>query len=271
MNIKETIKRRLRPRLSSSQRDFLRPIQFGRLWRNMEYFVYSNLYRNNLSKLALAFGSDKAGDHSYTQHYQQHFQFLRRKKLNILEIGIGGYGDSKRGGESLRMWKSYFSKSNIFGIDIQDKHFHDEYRIRTFQGSQIDDNFIMKVVDAIGNIDIIIDDGSHYNNHVIESFKLLFPALSIGGIYVVEDLQTSYWTEIAGIDWGGSKDLNAPHTSMNFFKCLIDGLNYEEYMDHEYQPKYFDKHIVSMHFYHNILFIFKGKNDEGSNMLGKRF
>jgi hypothetical protein len=43
-----------------------------------------------------------------------------RKKLNILEIGIGVYKRSQDGGEFLRMWKVYFPKSIIYGIDIYD-------------------------------------------------------------------------------------------------------------------------------------------------------
>lgn len=233
--------------------------------------LYCLLYRNNLSNLAVVFGSDKKGGHYYAQHYQHHFESLRHKKLNILEIGVGGYANPRDGGQSLRMWKAYFSKSHIFGIDIYDKTFHDEKRIKTFRGSQIDGNFLNKVAQEIGEIDIIIDDGSHYNDHVIKTFNILFPMLSPKGIYVAEDLQTSYWSEIAGQSWGGSGDLTAPHTSMNFFKSLLDGLNYEEFMSNEYVPSYFDRHIVSMHFYHNLVFIYKGLNNEGSNMLGKRF
>jgi demethylmacrocin O-methyltransferase len=72
-------------------------------------------------------------------------------------------------------------------------------------------------------------------------------------------------------DWGGASDLNAPHTSVNFLKSLVDCLNYEEFTLEGYKPSYFDRHIVGMHFYHNLAFIQKGDNDEGSNWLGKRF
>jgi hypothetical protein len=229
------------------------------------------LYRNNLSQLAILFRSDKHGQHYYTQHYQRHFKILRREKLNILEIGVGGYKNPKAGGGSLRMWKVYFPKSHIFGVDIYDKTYHNEKRIKTFCGSQIDEEFLKRVVREIGSVDIIIDDGSHYNDHVITTFKILFPLLSPKGIYIVEDVQTSYWSEFGGINWGGSSDLAAPYTSMNFFKSLIDGLNYEEFTSEEYTPTYFDKHIIAMHFYHNLIFIYKGLNNEGSNALGKRY
>lgn len=259
MKISPAIKSRIKKRLSYSQK------------RVVKRFLYGVLYGNNLSKLAVAFGTGKEGSHYYAKHYQHNFESLRRKKLNILEIGIGGYKDPRRGGGSLRMWKAYFPKSHIFGIDIYDKAYHNEYRIKTFKGNQADGKFLRKIAGEIGGIDIIIDDGSHYNDHVITTFKILFPLMSPNGIYVVEDLQTSYWENLEGESWGGSKDLAAPHTSMNFFKSLTDGLNYEEFMDDEYIPSYFDKHIVSMHFYHNLVFIYKGSNSEGSNRLGKRF
>ena len=190
------------------------------LFERQRRSVKSFLYRNDLSKLALLYGSDKQGSHYYTQHYQRHFEALRRKELNILEIGIGGYEDPKSGGASLRMWKAYFPESRIFGIDIYDKKYHDEERIRTFQGSQTDANFLKRVVEEIGPVDIIIDDGSHYNTHVIASFQTLFRLLAPKGIYVVEDTQTSYWSSVAGVQWGGSSDLTAAYTSINFFKVL---------------------------------------------------
>jgi len=259
MSISSLARAQLRTRLKEPQK------------RVVKHFLYSLLYRNDLSKMAVAFGTDKSGGHFYTKHYQYHFEPLRRKKLNILEIGIGGYDNPCDGGNSLRLWKAYFPNSLIFGIDIHDKSYHDEHRIKTFKGSQVDGDFLRKIAESIGTIDIIIDDGSHYNNHVIATFKLLFPLMSSDGIYVAEDLQTSYWEKnLSGQNWDGSKDLTASHTSMNFFKSLADGLNFEEFTVDDYAASYFDKHIVSMHFYHNLVFIYKGLNNEGSNVSGKR-
>jgi hypothetical protein len=230
----------------------------NRMRARMRAFGHSG----NLARLATVFGSDKEGAHHYTQHYDRHFRRLRYERLNILEIGIGGYDDPVAGGGSLRMWKAYFPRARVFGIDIYDKAAHDERRIKTFQGSQVDEAFLHRVANEIGTIDIVIDDGSHHNEHVIETFRILFPLLSPNGIYVVEDLQTSYWDDG---NWGGSKDLAAPHTSMNFFKCLADGLNYEEYRVAGYVPSYYDRHVVGVQFYHNLVFVSKGANQEGSN------
>ncbi|MFH1671589.1 MAG: class I SAM-dependent methyltransferase [Candidatus Portnoybacteria bacterium] len=221
------------------------------------------IFSKNLRKLAKLSGTDKLTGHSYIQHYDNHFRDLRNKKLNILEIGVGGYNTPNQGGRSLRMWKYYFPKSNIYSMDIYDKSPIEEDRIKIFKGSQADESFLRDVYKKIGSLDIVIDDGSHLNKDVIASFKVLFPLLNIGGIYVVEDTQTSYWPDLGG----DSDNLNNPAASMNFFKGLADCLNYEEFIKPGYTPSYYDKHIVAIHFYHNLIFIYKGYNNEGSNLI----
>jgi hypothetical protein len=226
--------------------------------RQLRHLTSRLLLGDNLDALAIFFNTDKNISHAYTKHYQQHFQPLRHKQINILEIGIGGYNIPTGGGHSLRMWKSYFPRANIYGLDIYDKSPHNEQRIKTYKGSQTDDVLLKRIVQEIGGVDVVIDDGSHINSHVIKTFQILFPLLNPAGIYAIEDLQTSYWeTDSAGFDWGGSKDLEAPFTSMNYLKRLIDGLNYEEFTKENYLSSYFDGHITALHFYHNLAFIYK--------------
>jgi demethylmacrocin O-methyltransferase len=54
---------------------------------------------------------------------------------------------------------------------------------------------------------------------------------------------------------------------MDFFKSLADCLNHQEYLIPDYKPSYFDKKIISMHFYHNLIFVYKGDNNEKSNLV----
>jgi hypothetical protein len=218
----------------------------------------------DLPALAAYFGTDKWGAHWYAQHYQTHFAPLRRKPIRLLEIGVGGYADPQSGGESLRMWKAYFPNGLIYGLDLADKRAHDEPRIRTLQGSQDDETLLKSISAQYGPFDIIIDDGSHVNAHVLKSFGVLFPLLSENGLYVVEDTQTAYWPEFGGAP---AADHAAP-TSMNVLKALVDGLNHREFpRTGELSPSYVERHVVAMHFYHNLVFIQKGLNDELSNIL----
>jgi hypothetical protein len=150
-------------------------------------------YRDDLNRLALLFHTEKWGSHWYTQHYQRYFQSLKDKRLNVLEFGVGGYENSSEGGESLRMWKAYFRNSRIVGIDLYDKAQLCEHRIDIRQCDQTDAESLKRLSDEYGGFDIVIDDGSHLNEHVIKTFHVLFPLLRHNGIYVVEDLQTAYW------------------------------------------------------------------------------
>jgi hypothetical protein len=155
----------------------------------------------------------------------------------------------------------YLGVSHYGCGDIFDKSFLQEKRIKIFKGSQVDIDFLENVCKQAGVFDLIIDDGSHINEHVIKSFEFLFPKLKKGGIYVIEDTQTSYWEAYGGT----STDFNRAGTIYHYFKSLIDCLNNVEFVIEDYKKSYFDKHIIGMHFYHNMIFIYKGDNNELSN------
>lgn len=205
------------------------------------------LFGRSLRTLATIYMTDKWNLHWYVQHYEALFHKDRRKKIKLLEIGVGS-------GNSLRMWRAYFPNGRIYGIDIYDKSAYDERRIKTFRGNQAEPEFLDMVMSAIGTVDIIIDDGSHINEHVIFTFQHLFPSLADGGLYVIEDTQTSYWREAGG----NETDRNDPRTTMGYFKSLVDGLNWQEFRG-EYGPTYLDTNVKSIAFYHNLIFIRKGR------------
>jgi hypothetical protein len=220
---------------------------------------------------------------TYAQRYERYFAPLRNLPLKILEIGIGGYDDPREGGDSLRAWKQYFPNAQLYGIDIVDKKALEQDRIKTFQGSQDDPAFLERVIAEIGKPDIIIDDGSHRNQHVIATFKLLYPQLEDeGGIYIVEDTHFSYVPDIpngkqlTGADtapswaeYGGSLDLYDRRTMIAFFKRLADCLSYQDFFHPGYQPNYFDLHTVGVHFYRNQIFVLKGDNTAPGNFFDK--
>jgi demethylmacrocin O-methyltransferase len=249
-NIKRYLKRKLSPKAKHNLRglvDNLKAIGSGR----------------NLTALAKIYGTDKYGGHFYTPHYQTHLEKYKYKAIRLLEIGVGGYDDPYTGGNSLRMWKKYFPFGRIYSLDIYDKSPLEEKRIQIFKGSQVDAQFLDNVLNQTGDLDIIIDDGSHINEHVIETFRILFPKLKSNGLYIIEDTQTSYWSDFGG----DSEDLLNPKTMMNFFKGLTDGLNHKEFIKPGYKQNYYDRTIISIHFYHNLIFIYKGENNEESNVL----
>ena len=216
-----------------------------------------------LTLLSILHGTDKWGSHWYTPHYHAYLKRFRRHPINLLEIGVGGFEAADSGGHSLRVWRDYFSKARIFGVDIHAKSLDLGPRVSIERGSQDDPSFLTQMSERAGGFDVVIDDGSHVSAHVIHSFQTLFPLLRAGGVYIVEDLQTSYWP-----DWGGdSTNLTRTDTSMGFFKSLLDGLNHAEIIRPGVSPSYFDTHITGMHFHHNLVVIEKGQNTRPSNYL----
>ena len=98
-----------------------------------------------LSKLAAKYGTDKFGYHHYTPVYDRLLRSYRDKTIRVLEIGVGGYGDADRGGQSLAMWRDYFPKASIVGIDIQPKNFQLGPRVQILRGSQVDPEFLVRL------------------------------------------------------------------------------------------------------------------------------
>lgn len=140
------------------------------------FFININAFfiSHNLTYLAKKYKSDKWGSHFYTPHYETHFKKFKFKSISLLEIGVGGYEDPFAGGSSLRMWKKYFPFGKIYSLDIFDKSPQEERRIKIFKGSQVDENLLLSICDEIDEIDLIIDDGSHINEHVIKLSKYYF-------------------------------------------------------------------------------------------------
>jgi hypothetical protein len=182
--------------------------------------------------------------------YDDYFKNFKNKKINILEIGV-------HEGKSLMIWKDYFPKANIIGIDLKSYNFNIN-RIFTFQGDQTDINFLLGVSRKFKKFDIIIDDGSHVCSHIIKTFATLFDFLREDGLYICEDLQTSYWPR-----YGGSRiNLNKKNTSLSFFKTLVDSGNYESYDRPFYKKSKFDGKIKFVHFFQNLVIVKKGPTNK---------
>lgn len=222
----------------------------------------ARLGRRNLRRLAELYGTDKVFGHNYIEVYSRHFAEFRSLPVTFLEIGVGGYDDPNAGGQSLKMWRDYFYKGRIHALDIYDKSPHQGGRIRIYQGSQADRNCLEGIHRETGDFDLIVDDGSHMNEHIVSSFEILFPLLTAGGVYVVEDIQTAYWPS-----YGGQAVPGAEGTAISFFRKLADGLNHAEYLVPGYEPTYYDRNILSLHFYHNMVVIHKGANTAPSNLV----
>lgn len=146
--------------------------------------------KENLTEICRRFDTDKLQSPGYVTNYETHFGPMRDQHLNIFELGV-------HHGGSLLAWQDYFPKGQIVGLDINPNPLSKTYdRIRFFQGSQGDRNLLHKIAQecAPSGFDIIIDDAAHVGSLSMESFDVLFEKLKSGGIYVVEDWGTGYWS-----------------------------------------------------------------------------
>jgi len=132
---------------------------------------------------------------SYYDAYDFHFgQLDREKKYNILEIGV-------QDGGGLWTLKEYFFNSSITGLDVEEnckKYESKDDDVEVFIGDQEDVVTLEKIHKDRGPFDIIIDDGGHTMKQQIISFYKLFPLINNNGIYIIEDLHTSYWPKYGG-------------------------------------------------------------------------
>jgi hypothetical protein len=85
-------------------------------------------------------------------------------------------------------------------------------------GSQEDVVFLKSINNTRGYFDIIIDDGGHTMNQQITSLTHLLFKVRSKGIYVIEDLQTSY---MRGQDAGYLVNTS----TIEFIKRLIDDIH----------------------------------------------
>jgi hypothetical protein len=208
------------------------------------------LFSRNLSRLALLHGSDKFGRHAYTTTYMEHLARRRGEPLVLLELGVGGYGDPRAGGNSLRMWQDYFPRARVYGLDIHPKAVCSA-RIRVFQGSQVDEGFLRSVLTATGPPDVVIDDASHVSEYSIRSFQLIFPSVREGGMYSVEDTTTSYSPA-----FGGSENVTSEDTLLAFFKRLTDSVNARAGQPPAEEPPW-AREVASVHFYEDLVVVRK--------------
>lgn len=130
----------------------------------------------------------------YLELYNKYFADLADKELSILELGIFD-------GHSLEYFSKMFPKSKVLGVDINkcERAFSSD-RVIMHQGSQDDPALFQKIMveNGVKHFDIIIDDCSHIGSLTLDSFNILYPFLSPGGLYVIEDWGMGYWSKAPG-------------------------------------------------------------------------
>ena len=154
-------------------------------------------YKMSLSEMANNLGCDKYLSHNYTGWYELFFERYKCDNFSLLEIGFGD-------GRSYKLWDQYFTNAKLYGIDIEQEYVTN--RGKVFKADQNDLEQVKLVTNGIKNCKIIIDDGSHVPEHQLKCFYYLFEnLLEYNGVYVIEDIECSYWrpeSKVYGYDTG---------------------------------------------------------------------
>jgi hypothetical protein len=147
--------------------------------------------------------SDKISHHGFQRIYPWILNNFKDDSINLLEIGLDK-------NESVKLWKNYFPNAKIFGIDRDPIEIEDEI-VRFFKVDQSSNEELDKFKKNIDvKFDLIIDDGSHSPDHQIKTLNAFWSILNPGGVYIIEDIETSYWgkTDIYGYQFNANKNRN---------------------------------------------------------------
>ena len=180
-------------------------------------------------------GSDKAlGWHTYTPFYALLVATLEQAPRHVLEIGIGtNYEDvpscmGRNGspGASLRAWRDFLPKAQIFGADIDRRVLFEEDRIKTCFVDQLDRSSLARMWEMLPQeqFDLIIDDGLHTIDAAENTLELSLGHLDLKGFYIVEDVLLHQ--AVAYLTMAQAKQLDGfliqlPRNVNTFDNCLL--------------------------------------------------
>jgi hypothetical protein len=158
-----------------------------------------------LTEIGIHHGTDKATFHGFTEIYDKYFTPLRDNNLSILEIGIDK-------GYSIFTLRDYFPNAQIYAIDCIDKSYlNQDNKFILSIGDQADRMYMQNLFPGI-EFDIIVDDGGHGMEQQQVTLEEMLPRLKSKGIYILEDLHTSY-------EYGYSDDAT-DNTTLNLIENI---------------------------------------------------
>ncbi len=144
--------------------------------------------RRSLDEIGLSNETDKASTHhDYLGWYEEALRDRRDQSFTLFEIGVF------RGG-SLATWGEFFERATIVGMDINPHVSQTGLRpnthVRIGDASKLE--FLDEVVAEFGHPHVVVDDGSHFWHHQIEALRYLWPRIAPGGLFIMEDIHTSF-------------------------------------------------------------------------------
>jgi hypothetical protein len=190
------------------------------------------------------YSTDKHYEHDYFNLiYNDLFLPISKDVKKFIEIG-------SYTGQSLELWRDYFKNAIVYGLDINfsNVRLRDEERIVLQNVDQSNKEQLTKFSSEHENVDVILDDGSHTMHDQQISLAILFKTLKSGGIFIIEDLHTSYEARMPEKSWCGWGDANKTITLDMLNNFISTGKIESDYMTSE-EIEYLNNNIESVKIY----------------------
>ena len=179
---------------------------------------------DSLNTIFVRHGADKQeAAHGYAKHYEPLFEPWRKEPIVLLEIGVWR-------GASMASWLEYFEDARVIGLDCDSGCWKtDNPRYTWFFGDQCNESFLFDVCETLPRLDVVIDDGCHQPHAQAKSFQCLWPKLSPGGIYCIEDIHPWFDPKHNAVYHDGAQHL-LWHlaNSVNWSGCRYPGRPFED-------------------------------------------
>lgn len=144
--------------------------------------------------------TDKNTIHSYIDLYQTLFESKKESATHILEVGIGP-GIRQNGG-SIVMWADFFKNAQIHAADIipidhvrNELIDHPRIHLHTSNNAYNMNFFVNTFLSKGVKFDMLLDDGPHTLESMIDFVTMYSQLLKDDGILVVEDVQNIKWLD----------------------------------------------------------------------------
>lgn len=139
----------------------------------------------DLDDMGTKYGTDKCSEfHNFLNKYEFFLKERKNQAFNFLELGIAN-------GSSLKTWEEFFPEATIYGVDIAEECKNLEGDRRKVLIMDLGDMESLEKLKEISPA-IIVDDATHMWSHQLKALFSLLPTLPSGGIYILEDIETSF-------------------------------------------------------------------------------
>lgn len=194
--------------------------------------------RKSLREIFLATKYLSVKHESYFQVYEEVLAKFVGRPVTFVEVGVYNGG-------SLFMWREYLGpQARIIGIDMNpDAARWRDHGFEIVIGDQADPDFWDRFYEAVGPVDVLLDDGGHMNQQQIVTAHKAIDHVRDGGCVIVEDVHASYLPE-----FGNPSD----HSFISFAKRVVDSMS-ARYPGIKVVGNEYWKKVYSMSFFESIV------------------